>query len=744
MRILHKHHAHPSDPGQRGAALLLSFLVLIVILMICYQVNRTVSGNQTEANRNRILTSMEWGIDSILLQIHEDLKADAEGGGAGAGAAPADPLDAGLDGAEGGEESSDPVDSKMDDWATPDTVHINDQALRILIVDEDSKFNVLGILNQNEDEAEEALDILRRVLDFCREDTAHDIDSSQAAEMAQAILTHLKSRKDSLLPMEERLSDPEDEQADTARMPTSLREFIVLEPFEEHHFKDFFDVDGNRVHSIEWFLTCYTTVTTKSGAASGGGFAVNVNTAPRAVLAALFDSREVDGRLWAEVIEYRNTEDERIGRGRGADARRVRQRGPADEVLRQPRRARGAAELRGHGGRDQSSDPPAAGHHQPGLHHLRRRAPVDAQRIEPDRRVLFAARARTVRTRWNTPVEDRALRRLAAIEQRVRLDHPAHSLGRVGPRTARGAGHRRQLGSMARRKRTVRRASQRPGFDPVRLEVFHHLFAAVAEEMGIALQRAAFSPNIKERRDFSCALFSAGGEAVAQAAHVPVHLGSAPLSLAATRNALDLAQGDVAVLNDPYEGGTHLPDITLVAPVFLTGRQGADFHLVSRAHHADVGGMHPGSMAPAPDVHGEGLRIPPIRLVRAGQVERDVLRLLLANMRVPAEREADLLAQWAALRVGATRLQSMADEHGARTIVDRGSDLIDWTEALTRTVLDSLPQQALTFEDTLELADWDPVTLRLTMTARKGRATFDFTGTDDQVAAPRCGRGPAP
>tara|TARA_R110002072_G_scaffold247486_4_gene406693 strand:- start:405 stop:1748 length:1344 start_codon:yes stop_codon:yes gene_type:complete len=310
MRILHKHHAHPSDPGQRGAALLLSFLVLIVILMICYQVNRTVSGNQTEANRNRILTSMEWGIDSILLQIHEDLKADAEGGGAGAGAAPADPLDAGLDGAEGGEESSDPVDSKMDDWATPDTVHINDQALRILIVDEDSKFNVLGILNQNEDEAEEALDILRRVLDFCREDTAHDIDSSQAAEMAQAILTHLKSRKDSLLPMEERLSDPEDEQADTARMPTSLREFIVLEPFEEHHFKDFFDVDGNRVHSIEWFLTCYTTVTTKSGAASGGGFAVNVNTAPRAVLAALFDSREVDGRLWAEVIEYRNTEDE--------------------------------------------------------------------------------------------------------------------------------------------------------------------------------------------------------------------------------------------------------------------------------------------------------------------------------------------------------------------------------------------------------------------------------------------------
>jgi hypothetical protein len=312
MRILHSKHARTNDPDQRGAALLLSFLVLIVILMICYQVNRTVSGNQIEATRNSTLTSMELGIDSLLLQIHEDLKADAEGGGAEAdeGIDPADSLGAGMDGAEGGEESSEPVDSKMDDWATPDTVHINDQALRVLIVDEDSKFNILGILNQNEDEAEEALDILRRVLDNCREETAHDIDSSQAAEMAQAIQMHLKERRNSLLPMEERLSDPEDEQSDSARMPSTLREFLVLEPFEEHHFRDFFDVDGNRVHSIEWFLTCYTTVSSKSGAASGGGYSVNVNTAPRAVLESLFDPRDVEGRLWAEVIEYRNTEDE--------------------------------------------------------------------------------------------------------------------------------------------------------------------------------------------------------------------------------------------------------------------------------------------------------------------------------------------------------------------------------------------------------------------------------------------------
>ena len=157
----------------------------------------------------------------------------------------------------------------------------------------------------------------------------------------------------------------------------------------------------------------------------------------------------------------------------------------------------------------------------------------------------------------------------------------------------------------------------------------------------MALQRSAFSANIKERLDFLCAVFGEDGELVAQAAHLPVHLGATPLSVEAVLSAHALRPGDVAFQNDPFEGGTHLPDITAVAPVFDPATPGAgrpSFHVVSRAHHADVGGAFPGSMAPARDVHGEGLRLPPVRIVREGRVDGDLLALFLANVRVPAER----------------------------------------------------------------------------------------------------------
>jgi N-methylhydantoinase B len=277
--------------------------------------------------------------------------------------------------------------------------------------------------------------------------------------------------------------------------------------------------------------------------------------------------------------------------------------------------------------------------------------------------------------------------------------------------------------------------ARRVAQDPVRLEVFQHLFAAAAEEMGAALMRSAFSPNIKERRDFSCALFGADGEMIAQAAHLPVHLGSAPLSLAAARAALELGPGDVAVLNDPYQGGTHLPDITFVSPVFLPGSSAADFFVVNRAHHADVGGFHPGSMAPVPDVHGEGLRIPPLRLVRGGKVQRELLALLLANMRVPAEREADLHAQWAANRVGGARLLAMAAEHGAAEVRARGAQLIEWTADLMRAEAADLPRGVWRCEDSLEAGDAGPIAVRLVLTIRGGRLRFDFRGSDDQSQA---------
>ena len=178
----------------------------------------------------------------------------------------------------------------------------------------------------------------------------------------------------------------------------------------------------------------------------------------------------------------------------------------------------------------------------------------------------------------------------------------------------------------------------------VQMEVFHNLFAAAAEEMGVSLMRSAFSPNIKERRDFSCALFDADGRMVAQAAHLPVHLGSAPMSVAAARAAVEMQPGDAVLLNDPFSGGTHLPDLTLVSPVFLGDSKRPAFYCANRAHHADVGGQHPGSMAPALDVHAEGLRIPPVRLVKGGELVEETADLILANMRVPHERRGDLLA----------------------------------------------------------------------------------------------------
>jgi N-methylhydantoinase B len=275
------------------------------------------------------------------------------------------------------------------------------------------------------------------------------------------------------------------------------------------------------------------------------------------------------------------------------------------------------------------------------------------------------------------------------------------------------------------------------GPDRLRLEVFHHLFAATAEEMGVSLMRSAFSPNIKERRDFSCALFDGEGRMIGQAAHLPVHLGAAPLSVAAVRAAVPLERGDAVLLNDPFEGGTHLPDLTLVSPVFLRGAGEPEFFCVNRAHHADVGGQHPGSMAPAHDVHGEGLRIPPTRLVRGGRIDADLLRLLLANMRVSEEREGDLLAQWAANRVGERRLTAMAQEHGVGQLTRRAGELMDWTAELTADLLGSLPAGAWSSEAELEeegCGGRGRPRIRVTLSRHRGRLRVDLRETDDQVA----------
>ena len=199
---------------------------------------------------------------------------------------------------------------------------------------------------------------------------------------------------------------------------------------------------------------------------------------------------------------------------------------------------------------------------------------------------------------------------------------------------------------------------------PVEFEVFKNLFLSIAEEMGVTLCRTGFSPNIKERLDYSCAVYDAEGETIAQGDHMPVHLGAMPLSVRAAIDAFPMEPGDIVMLNDPFHGGTHLPDITLVSPVFLARERRPAFFVANRAHHSDVGGMSPGSMPVAREIYQEGLILPPVRLVRRGRIVDDVLALLLANVRTPDEREGDLTAQIAANRVADARLRQTVARYG--------------------------------------------------------------------------------
>ena len=308
----------PTDPNKRGAALMLSFLVLIVILMICYQITRTTGIDRIEAQRTQTLTGMDYAISSAFLQVAEDLLADveAEGGEEAAGGAAVDPMAGGMGADGGGDESAassggtGASDSQMDAWAMPQVTMIGEQEVRITVVDEDRKFNVLNMLVEDEEEANENREIVARILDNCREGTLADINRGDADLMSRVMYEHFTRRADSLLPQPTLLSDGDDPEPDQPAMPLSLREMVVLEPFQEQHFMDFFDADGERVHSIEQFLTIWTSPATFTAPDAVGGYEVNINTAPLAVLVALFDSRAVDPRLWDEILAYRNEPEE--------------------------------------------------------------------------------------------------------------------------------------------------------------------------------------------------------------------------------------------------------------------------------------------------------------------------------------------------------------------------------------------------------------------------------------------------
>jgi len=271
------------------------------------------------------------------------------------------------------------------------------------------------------------------------------------------------------------------------------------------------------------------------------------------------------------------------------------------------------------------------------------------------------------------------------------------------------------------------------------LMVFDSLFSSVAEEMGVALMRSSFSPNIKERRDFSCALFDGARSMIALAAHIPVHLGSTPLSVQAVLEALDLEPGDVAILNDPFAGGTHLPDITMVAPVFLDSPSRApDFITASRAHHADVGGIVPGSMGPASEIFQEGVRIPPLKIVKGGVLQEDLLALILNQVRTPRERRGDFQAQMAAGALGARRLAALAERYGVARLQEAAAALKDHAAALMEEVIGALPDGTYAFEDVLDGDGFGSgaLTIRVRIEVRGKRMVVDFGGTSPQVRGP--------
>ena len=267
------------------------------------------------------------------------------------------------------------------------------------------------------------------------------------------------------------------------------------------------------------------------------------------------------------------------------------------------------------------------------------------------------------------------------------------------------------------------------------LEVYRHRFAGVAEEMGVTLQRTGYSPNIKERLDYSCAVFDARGAMVAQAAHIPVHLGAMPASCQAALAAIDTWEpGDVVALNDPYQGGNHLPDITTVSPVFADGRLA--FFLATRAHHADVGGMSPGSLPLSTELYQEGIIIPPVKLVRRGVMNEELLRLILRNVRTPDERRGDLEAQRAAHAVGERRLGALVASHGLAEVTAFAQHLQDYSERMTRAAIESWPDGDFAFEDSLELPDGSAPCIRIRVTIKGDGVTFDFGGTDPVMEGP--------
>ncbi|RLG53942.1 MAG: hydantoinase B/oxoprolinase family protein [Thermoproteota archaeon] len=275
--------------------------------------------------------------------------------------------------------------------------------------------------------------------------------------------------------------------------------------------------------------------------------------------------------------------------------------------------------------------------------------------------------------------------------------------------------------------------------DLVTVGVVRGKLTYAAEEMGIALRKSAYSPNIKERMDHSCAIFDAKRRLVAQAEHIPVHLGSMIVAvqqgLASYRG--DLEEGDMLLFNDPYISGTHLPDITLIAPVYYRGEVIA--YVANKAHHSDVGGKAPGSMpGDSAELFEEGIIVPPVKFVKKGRIDRELAEVILSNVRTPRERMGDLRAQVAANLLGIRRVIELAEKYGVERLEAAMEEIMAHSERMMRRELEKIPDGVYRAEDYLESTGTsdDPVRIAVEVTVKGSCIKFDYTGTSPQVDGP--------
>ncbi len=270
--------------------------------------------------------------------------------------------------------------------------------------------------------------------------------------------------------------------------------------------------------------------------------------------------------------------------------------------------------------------------------------------------------------------------------------------------------------------------------DPITLELFKNRFSSIAQEMGVTLQRTSFSPNIKERLDFSCAVFDKNAEMVAQAAHIPVHLGSMPLSVKSAVKTVEADSGDMIIVNDPYKGGTHLPDITIVAPIFL-GKDSPQFYVANRAHHSDVGGISPGSMPLSTSLYQEGIIIPPMKIIEHGIIDKKLMKFFLHNVRTPFEREGDLTSQIMANLTGIKRIKEIVKKYSFDTTLFYANSLNDYSESIMRKTIMKIPNGIYRYEDLMDNdgQSTTDVKIKLTMKIKDDTVELDFSESDDQT-----------